>query len=83
MPDLRVHRAGWSITIALILGASLLVAQSTPSSTVPRLADGRPDLNGVWSFATLTPLERPAELDGKATLSSDEAAAIEKRTLEV
>ena len=83
MPDLRVHRAGWSITIALILGASLLLAQSTPSSTVPRLADGRPDLNGVWSFATLTPLERPAELAGKATLSSDEAAAIEKRTLEV
>jgi len=83
VPDPRLHRAGWSITIALILGAAGLLAQPTPTSSVPRLADGRPDLNGMWTFATLTPLERPAEMAGKATLTEQEAAAIEKRTLEV
>ena len=31
----------------------------------PRTADGRPDLQGIWSNATLTPFERPKELEGK------------------
>jgi hypothetical protein len=39
---------------------------------VPRLVDGRPDLQGVWSNATLTPLERPRGIDD---LELDEAAA--------
>jgi hypothetical protein len=40
-----------------------------------------PDLEGVWTFSTLTPLERPAELAGKATLTAAEAAAYEKQTI--
>ena len=35
-------------------------AQRPPAA--PRTPDGRPDLQGIWSFATLTPLERPREL---------------------
>ena len=34
-----------------------------------------PDLQGVWAFATLTPLERPAEFEGKPFVSEAEAAA--------
>jgi hypothetical protein len=70
---------------ALLVAATVLLAQSgaPPPAPVPRLADGRPDFNGVWTFATLTPLERPAEMAGKATLTEQEAAAIEKRTLDV
>jgi mono/diheme cytochrome c family protein len=41
-----------------------------------------PDLQGVWSFATLTPLERPAEFGDKATLTRAEADAWVKQTLE-
>jgi hypothetical protein len=76
-------------TVTLVLCAVALVevlAQSTApraATPVPRLPDGRPDLSGVWSFATLTPLERPAELAGKATLTEEEAAALQKRTLAV
>jgi hypothetical protein len=46
--------------------------------TVPRTPDGHPDLQGIWTNATITPLERPAALAGKPTLTDAEAAAIEK-----
>jgi hypothetical protein len=52
------------------------VAPSKPG--VPRRPDGRPDLSGVWSFATVTPLERPAEFAGKAVLTDKEAEEFEK-----
>jgi hypothetical protein len=55
-------------------------AQRPPAA--PRTPDGRPDLQGVWSFATLTPLERPRELADKAVLTAEEAAAYEKVQLE-
>ena len=32
---------------------------------LPRMPDGRPDLQGYWSTQTFTPLERPAHLAGK------------------
>ena len=48
---------------------------------VPRTPDGQPDLQGIWSNATLTPLERPRELAGKAFFTEQEAAAYEKKLL--
>jgi hypothetical protein len=47
--------------------------------TIPRTPDGQPDLQGVWSNGTLTPLERPSEFAGKAVLTPEEAAEYEKR----
>ena len=41
-----------------------------------------PDLEGVWAFATLTPLERPAEFEGKAFVSDAEASAWAEQQLE-
>ncbi len=43
-----------------------------------RTADGHPDLQGTWSSATLTPLERPARFAGKPTLSGEEARQYEQ-----
>ena len=39
---------------------------------------GHPDLQGVWALQTLTPLERPAEFAGRATLTEEEAAKLEE-----
>jgi hypothetical protein len=52
------------------------------SWTVPRTPDGQPDLQGIWSNGTLTPLERPRELAGKQFFTEQEAAEYEKRVLE-
>src|SRR5262245_2560911 len=44
----------------------------------PRTADGKPDLQGTYTFATITPLQRPAEFANKATLTPEEAAKFER-----
>ncbi len=40
----------------------------------PRTPWGDPDLQGVWSYATTTPLQRPAEVAGRAFFTPEEAA---------
>jgi len=47
--------------------------------TPPRTPDGQPDLQGIWTNGTLTPFERPATLAGKAFLTEQEAADIERQ----
>jgi hypothetical protein len=59
-----------------LASAPLLPAQK--SWTVPRTPDGKPDLQGIWTNATITPMERPANLAGKPTLTDAEAKAYEK-----
>src|ERR1700682_5114236 len=77
---------------ALFLTPSPILGQARPPAapakgvkmawTMPRLADGHPDLQGVWTTSTLTPLERPAEFGDKAFLTAAEAAEYEKRMAE-
>ena len=45
--------------------------------TAPRTPDGVPDLQGVFTFRTITPMQRPEQLAGRVTLSAEEAAAFE------
>ena len=78
-----------AIGVAAVLGlpgaAAAQSAAETPAGaaaadwTVPRTPWGVPDLQGVWDYRTMTPLERPGELAGKETLTAEEAAAYEAR----
>ena len=62
----------------LVLSAIALAAQGTPAYTPPKTPWGEPDLQGIWSGETLTPLERPAKFAGKPVLTPSEAEAIEE-----
>jgi hypothetical protein len=64
------------LPIAFLLAAAPVFAQS-------KAADGHPDLQGVWTNATLTPMERPAEFSGKPTVTDAEAKAWAQRNLKV
>ena len=68
---------------ACALGAAvvlLAVAAAAAQTAAPgRTAWGDPDLQGVWDFRTITPMERPRELAGKQVLTREEAASYEAR----
>jgi hypothetical protein len=60
---------------------------SAPAKTArpwkaPRTVDGHPDLQGVWDFRTVTPLERPKELGGKQVLTDQEAEEFEVQAVD-
>ena len=82
------NRWRWAsvIVVACALLASQPMAAGAQSGAddgweLPRTAWGDPDLQGVWTSATLTPLERPAGQAGRELLTDEEAAAIEQRTV--
>ncbi len=69
--------------LSIALGSSLLYCQVEKRKwNPPRTPEGHPDLQGIWTNSTLTPLERPSEFRDKPALTEQEAAAYEKRTLE-
>src|ERR1700735_5320954 len=60
------------VTTAFLLAESL-------SAQFPKTSDGHPDLQGVWTNATITPLERPKAFASKPTLNDAEAIEYEKQ----
>ena len=70
-------------SLVSVLAAALVTVLSGVglSGTGSTAAVAPRDLEGIWAFATLTPLERPAELAAKAFLSEEEAAAYAKETI--
>lgn len=52
-------------------------AGAARAPAIPRLADGHPDMQGVWIHGTLTPFERPADLGTKAFYTAEELRTVE------
>ena len=70
-------------SILAVLSMLLLWTTSVPGqSRIPRLGDGKPDMQGVWTNQTFTPLERPAQFKDKQFFSVEEAEAFARRALD-
>ena len=70
------------MVVAMALAATVAAAipanaQSAEAETVMRTPDGQPDISGIFTFRTLTPLQRPAALEGQDRLGAEEAAQFE------
>ena len=73
MTGVRTAKALIVAVVGLVALSGLAAAQEAP-----RTGWGDPDLQGVWDFRTLTPLQRPEDLGDKAFLTAEEAAQREK-----
>src|SRR5207247_2286124 len=77
-------KSGFALTgaLALVLGGFAVApyAQSAQAPANPgrefRTPWGEPDLQGIWSGETLTPLQRPARFANKPVLTPEEAAKV-------
>lgn len=70
-----------AIILAVGLGGQCASAQAPWA--VPRLANGQPDLQGVWENNSATPLERPPQLADTPLLSAEELADLEARAAQI
>jgi hypothetical protein len=68
--------------LTALLIAPLAGQTKSKSSAIPRTKDGHPEIQGIWTNATITPMERPAKFAGKPTISDAEATAYEKSDAE-
>ena len=67
-------------TLSVLAVTMLIPAPAAGQSrkwTPPRTPDGKPDIQGTFTFSTITPLQRPEALAGKDVLTAAEAAAFE------
>ena len=70
--------------VVILLLVPLPAAGQTPTAPADVLTQfrtpwGDPSLQGIWTNATITPLERPPELADKPFLTEEEVAALEQR----
>lgn len=63
--------------MALWIGAVAGLGQAQ-TYKAPRTPDGQPDLQGIWDYRTITPMERPKDLGTKEFFTEEEAANYEK-----
>jgi hypothetical protein len=81
-----------SLALAAVVASAASIAGQAPAApAAPGLArpsgpwtpdlgpDGHPDLQGVWLNNSATPLERPAELEGRQSLTDDEVIELRRR----
>jgi hypothetical protein len=64
--------------LAIALASLTAAAQSPAAYRAPRTPDGQPDLQGFWTNATYTPLERPANVTKEFYTPAEAAEAVKR-----
>ena len=76
--------ASMTLTLAGLVMSGSVSAQILSRPAGPPASStawGDPDLQGIWDYRTMTPLQRAPDLEGKAVLTEEEAAAYQKAKL--
>jgi hypothetical protein len=71
-----------AVRLAWIAVLSTATMTAFAQSKGPPTPDGHPDFQSTYEFATLTPLQRPKEFEGKPSLTEAEAADYVSRRIE-
>ena len=70
---------GWKRAAALAAALALTpAAAAAQTAEPPRTAWGDPDLQGVWDYSSITPMQRPERFGDRAFLTREEAATLEQ-----
>ena len=72
---------GAAAVAGLLAAPVSAAAQAGDGNPAPPITPwGAPDVQGVWDFRTITPMERPADLGDTAVLTEAQAARVEAET---
>ena len=72
----RLSRMVSVVAAACIVAGSAGTLVGQQATTSPRTPWGDPELQGMWSYGVLTPLERPAAFANKEFITAEEANAL-------
>lgn len=75
------RRCGGAV-LAAVVALPLLAAGQGTETTMPRTPWGHPDLQGVWDYSTITPMQRSKEFADRAYLTEEEAQRLERAAVE-
>jgi len=77
---MRTRASATALVLSAVVGSAVSIAlaqegaESSESYDAPRTSWGDPDLQGVWDYRNITPLQRPDDV-GDRTFFTDEEAA--------
>ncbi len=69
-----ISRQNTIITVLICGALGMTQVSAQEQWAMPRMPDGRPDLQGIWTNATQTPMQRPADFGEKGFLTEAEAS---------
>ena len=68
----------WVLMAVVVTGVAPVDAQTD----IPKTPWGQPDLQGVWDFRTITPMQRPEQYGDREFLTEEEAADLDQAAID-